>query len=71
MADERDAGRSQTDESEREVLDRCAACGTQLPAESWHPTLGCTDDESYRLVRFCSDRCRDDWRESHCIVDSC
>lgn len=43
--------------------DRCATCGTSLEPGDWHPTVGYTDpDGTYRIDRFCSDACRDEWR---------
>lgn len=71
MTDERNSDRSHTDEPEGAVTDRCAACGTPLAAGSWHPTVARTDDGVFRLVRFCGERCRDDWCASDDGVDSC
>ncbi|WP_126663938.1 DUF7576 family protein [Haloterrigena salifodinae] len=42
---------------------RCENCGTSLDRGNWHPTVGWTDsDDTYRIARFCSDTCRDEWR---------
>lgn len=46
--------------------DRCANCGAQLDSGDWHPTIGHTDDDgTYRIVRFCSEACRDEWLAAH------
>ncbi|WP_425600928.1 DUF7576 family protein [Haloterrigena alkaliphila] len=50
--------------------DRCATCGTTLDPGRWHPTVGWTDsDGTYRIARFCSEACRDEWRPSRDDAD--
>lgn len=54
------------DLSSGETGDCCANCGARLDPGDWHPTLGHTDaDGTYRIVRFCSEACRDEWRAAH------
>lgn len=45
---------------------RCTNCGTRLDPGAWHPTIGYTDaDGIYRIVRFCTEACRDEWLAAH------
>lgn len=44
---------------------RCVTCRTRLDQGVWHPTVGHTDSSgTYRIVRFCNDECREEWRTS-------
>lgn len=63
--DEHDNGRP-PETAENGASGHCATCGTRLAPGRWHPTIGHTDtDGAYRIIRFCSDECRDDWRTTH------
>ena len=59
--DDQDTGLP-SDAAESDPLAYCATCMTGLNSGSWHPTISHTDqDETYHIVRFCSDECREEW----------
>lgn len=44
----------------------CAECGERVDPTEWHPVTTTTDDDgTFRLRAFCSQACRDAWRDRH------
>lgn len=66
MDDENGTDDTQPETADDDGDERCETCGTRLSSGSWHPTIGHTDaDGAYRIVRFCSDACREEWHATH------
>lgn len=49
-------------ENERDVLQACAECGSQLASETMYPVVAGTDDDGDAVLRaFCDDACQSSW----------